>query len=99
MGRSVIAHSLSYLAYGKGVTLDGSPARLALGAATKVNLPLNCFHNDSHFFNSPDIQRFSVEANPMQCPENLVLRQIKVCPRFCPYGVSLGSRWQHCTLI
>ena len=32
---SVIAHSLSYLAYGKAVTLYGSPARLVLGATTK----------------------------------------------------------------
>ena len=36
MGKSVIAHSLSYLAYGKAVTLDSSPARLVLGASTKT---------------------------------------------------------------
>ena len=34
---SLISHSLSYLAYGKAVTLDGSPARLVLGATTKLN--------------------------------------------------------------
>ena len=37
IGGSVIAHSWSYLGYGKGVTLDGSPARLDLGATTKLN--------------------------------------------------------------
>ena len=32
---TVIANSLSYLAYGKAVTLDGSPARHVLGATNK----------------------------------------------------------------
>ena len=36
MSGSVIAHSLPSLAYGKAVTLDSSPARLVLGATTKL---------------------------------------------------------------
>ena len=36
MSGSKIAHSLSYLAFGKAVTLDCSPARLVLGATTKL---------------------------------------------------------------
>ena len=36
-GGSVIAHSLSFLPNGKAVTLDGSPARIDLGASTKLN--------------------------------------------------------------
>ena len=38
ISKSVIVHSLSYLAFGKAVSLDGSPARLILGATTKLNL-------------------------------------------------------------
>ena len=41
LGRSLIAHSLSYLANGKAVTLDNSPAQLVLGATTKLNLSKN----------------------------------------------------------
>ena len=37
MGKSVNAHSLSYLVYGKTVTLDDSPASLVLGATIKLN--------------------------------------------------------------
>ena len=36
IGKSVIAHFLSYLAYGEAVTLDGSPARLVVGDTTKL---------------------------------------------------------------
>ena len=35
-GGSVFAQSLFYLAYGKAVTLDGSPARLVLVSTTKL---------------------------------------------------------------
>ena len=34
--KSVTAHSLSKLAYDKAFSLDGSPARLVLGAITKT---------------------------------------------------------------
>ena len=32
-----MAHSQPLLAYGKAVILDGNPARLVLGATTKLN--------------------------------------------------------------
>ena len=40
ISRSIIAHSLSLLAYGKAVTLGGSLARLDLGAITKTKKEL-----------------------------------------------------------
>ena len=37
IGGSVIVHSSSYLANGKGVILDSCPAKIVLGATTKLN--------------------------------------------------------------
>ena len=37
-----MAHCLSYLGYGKAVTLDGKLVRLVLGATTKLNFYRNC---------------------------------------------------------
>ena len=43
MCKSVIPHSLSYLAYGKAITLDSSPAKLVLGTTTNGSLALQCY--------------------------------------------------------
>ena len=69
---------MSYLAYGKAVTLDGSPARLVLGATTKLfvqNINLSV-HSQSQKFQSHDGFSGSIKHNGEQIHlENLILKK------------------------